>query len=157
MAKTTRGEAEMVSPSPLTRLATYLLAATILSVALPASTKAEAVVSTLPARPDSFILSEGAATPRRGAHGLFVYTPGASPSVYRSTPHASSGGSLAVPRAATIAAVTVIADSREESAALWEWTRPTEWAAQGGMAVLLYGLSRKGRRRRRRGRRRVGW
>jgi hypothetical protein len=144
-----------MTPRPLIPLATCVLAATFLGAARPAAVSAEAV-SPHPASPRALILSEAAAPGWRDAPGVFVYTPGTPPSAYQSGPYASPGGSFGASRAAPAAVMGFAA--REESSALRAWARPAEWAAQGGAAVLLYGLSRKGRRRRkRRGRKRVGW
>src|ERR671914_324520 len=108
MAKTNRGEAGSVRPHPQIPLATCFLAATLLGAAFPAAAFAEAVVSTLPARPEALFPSEAAAPT----------TPSASHSVYGSGPYASSGGGLVAHRAATVAAVTGGATPQAEAPAL---------------------------------------
>lgn len=117
--------------------------AAILSAAVwPATASAEAVVSTRPARPESFTISESAGPRPKGAPGVFMYTPRAAPSAYPPAPHASQGGRFAAAPTAPAAAVgTAYAPLREEPDAFWGWARPADWAAQGGAAALLYGLS----------------
>lgn len=133
-------------PPPLTSLTIYGLAAVVLTAAVsscPAPASAEAVVSLRPARPAVLTHSEADARPLKDVPGVFVYHPDPPPPDYPPGRHAPRGSRLGAARVASAA-------GKPEPSAWWVEAGPVEWAAQGGAAVLLYGLSRKGRRRRRR-------
>ena len=124
----------------LTALASPVLcrvAALLLAAACPTAVSAEANVSPRPAHPEVFTLSGIAGPPQ----GLM-----AQPSGYQTDPQiiVSMPGPLA----------TALHDQGAESPTWRPGAKSVEWAAQGGAAVLLYRLSRKGRRRKRSRRRR---
>ena len=128
---------------PLISLTVCGVAAILSAAAWPAAASAEAVASTRPALPAGVLtLPDAAGTPRKESPGVFVYAPGATPPASTIGPYAVPQGGRFVTARATSAAGTASAAWQPGPPARWEW------AAQGGAAVLLYGLSRKGRRRR---------